>query len=103
MQSEWPGRCDDILLCYIYVNSIIFGTGKMLSVIHNSLEVTRWTRDRHPLPSPKELRSHKDESMGKADTSYPSYNSLIKWDSNRSLSIKRPQRPKLGSNPRITR
>ena len=33
--------------------------------------ITRWTRDRQPLPSLKELRAHRDGSMGKAETANP--------------------------------
>ena len=54
--------------------------------------ITRWTRNRQPLPSTKELRAHKDRSMGKAVTSHVSYtfSPLLKGHSDSSLSVKNP-------------
>ena len=38
--------------------------------------ITRWTGVRQPLPFPKELRAHRDRSMGKAETSHTSHNPI---------------------------
>ena len=58
--------------------------------IYHGLTITRWTRDRQRSPSSKELRAHKDGSMGKAETSHTSHTliSLLKGDSNLSLAVK---------------
>ena len=46
-------------------------------------KITRCTRDRQPLPSLKELRAHKDGSMGKVEISHKSHTliSLLKGNS----------------------
>ena len=49
--------------------------------------ITHCTRDCQPLPPSKELRAHRNGSMGKVEISHT------------SLSVKNPSRPERGSDP----
>ena len=56
------------------INSFIILTSFTPSLPHSlTHSLIRWIRDRQPLPSLQELRTHRDGSMGKAETSHTSH------------------------------
>ena len=74
--GEIVGGDGGVLLCVNLAGATLVTPSCVCVLFTIVWRITRWTRDRQPLPSPKKLRAHRDESMGKAETSHTSHTSI---------------------------